>query len=158
PGVGDDGGVGAGDQRVVIPVGLLAAVGGDVAVGQIEVEQAVVVEVAELRPPAPTAALDVENIGLVLVANVRAGGVFLGHPEVVALEPVARLGNVADVNGQAAVIEDVAETGVHAALGGLGDARALADLDEVLALLVGVQLGDPVVVGQEQVGIAAAAQ
>src|SRR5262249_39653020 len=99
---------------------------------------AVVVEVAELRPPAPTAALHVEDVRLVLVADVVAGRVRLRHPQVVALEQVNRLGDVADVDGEAALVEDVAEAGVHAALAGLGDAGTLADLDKALAFLVGV--------------------
>ena len=59
--------VGAGDLGIVEPVALVL-VGGDVAVGQVEVEQAVVVQIDELGAPAPAAQFDLHRVGQVHVA------------------------------------------------------------------------------------------
>ncbi len=97
-------------------------------------------------------------VGLVHEARVAARLVRPRHPQVVALEQVARLGNVAGVNRELAAVIHVAEADVHAALGRLGHAALLADLLVILTLAVGVQLGDAVVVGQIEVRVAAAGQ
>src|SRR5439155_17982066 len=51
-GVGDNRLGGPGHLGIVVPIGFLAAVRGDVAVGQVQVEKAVIVQIAKLRAPA----------------------------------------------------------------------------------------------------------
>ena len=155
-GVGDDGGVAARDLGEVVPVAALA-VERNVAVGEVEIEGAVVVEVAELGAEAPAAQLDAEVAGHVLVADGAGRGVFLGHPQVVALDEDAFFGDVGDVDRVLALVEDVADRDVHAAFGGEADAAGFACLVEALAV-VEVELGNAVVVGDEEVGVAGAAE
>ena len=95
----------AGDHAEVVPVAA-ALVGGDVAVGQVEVLRAVVVQVAELRAPAPAAEVDAEARRQVLVRRAWPSPLGLRrHPEVVALHEHARLGDVGHVDGETAVVE-----------------------------------------------------
>ena len=79
------------------------------------------------------------------------------HPQVVALDEDAFLGDVRDIDREAALVQDVADRRVHAALGRVADAGLAADLAEPAAL-VDEQLGHAVVVRDEQIGIAGAAQ
>src|SRR4030095_1096950 len=124
----------AGNERVFVPEAAIA-VSGDVAVGEYEVESAVVVEVTELRAPAPAAARHSERVGEVLIGRMAAGAVAIGHPEIVVLVEQTRLRDVADVDGASAVVEDVAKGDIHAALGFGAEPSLFADLDKALAVL-----------------------
>ena len=68
-------------------------------------------------------------------------------PEIVGLNEDAGLRDVRLVDRQSAVVEDIAEGGVHPALWRAAHASFGADFGEALALLVGEQLRDTVVVG-----------
>src|SRR5439155_15244770 len=112
----------------------------------------------ELGAPAPAANFHAEGVGLVQITQVVSGGAVPRHPEVVALEQDAALADVGDVDGELAFVVDVAETDVHAALGPLGDAAPLAHLFKLRSLVVGIEFGHAVVVGQEKVRVAGATQ
>ena len=101
----------------------------------------------QLQPPRSTPSADARFSN----SRRRACRARLRHPEVVGLHEHARLGDVGLVDREPAVVEDVAERRVHAALRRAADAAVAPDLDEPLAALIDVELGDAVVVGEEQV-------
>ena len=82
----------------------------------------------------------------------------LRHPQIVGLHEHARLGDVGLVDRQPAVVEHIAERRVHAALRRAPDVGLRADVHEPLATLVGVDLGDAVIVRQKQIRVAGAEQ
>ena len=81
-------------------------------------------------------------------------GARLRYPQVVGLHQHARLGDVGLVDREPAVVENVTERRVHPALRRPADAALAAGFDEPFAALIDEELGDAVVIGEEQVGIA----
>src|SRR5438045_2919992 len=154
--VADDRAVTAGDFREVVPITPLS-VERDVTVGQIEIQRAVVVQIAELSAEAPPAQLDAEVTRDVFVFRDGAHGTVLRQPQIVALNQDAVLRNVRNVNGIATAIENVAKGDVHPALRRESDAGLLAGFAES-PTFVQVELGDAVVVGNEEIGTTGAAQ
>src|SRR5262245_42275711 len=143
--------------RVVVPVADVP-VRRDVTVDQIDVLIAVVVQVAELRPPAPSAKLDAEVARQVVELQVLARSPRALNPQIVALYQHALFGDVRNIDRKIAAIERVADRRRHATLRREADARLLADLAELLAALVEEQFRDAVIVGDEQIGITRPAQ
>ena len=129
-GVADDGAVAARNFGKVIPVAAVA-VERDVAVGQVEVESSVVIQIAELRAETPAAEFDPEVARQVFVLDGVARCALLRHPQIISLDQNAVFRNVRNVNGISALVQDVAESGVHAALGGEAHAGLLARLREI---------------------------
>ena len=129
PGIGDDGAVAAGHLGKVVPVAPVA-VERDVAVDQIEIERAVVVQIAKLRAKTPAAEFDSEIARQILVLDGIARRSLLGHPQIVSLDQDAVFRNVGNVDRISALVEDVAEGGVHSALGGEAHAGLLAHFME----------------------------
>src|SRR5262249_43196764 len=123
-----------------------------------QVYEAVVVQIAELGAPAPASLGNSQAVGQVHVTQFVAGPVPLRHPQVIPLQQHSRLGDVGDIDGEVSLIVNVAETDAHAALGLISPPFFLADLDKLFAFLIGIDLIDPVVVGQPQVRVAGAAQ
>src|SRR5207244_495877 len=91
-------------------------------------------------------------------AQLVAGAAALGDPQVVPLRQKPRFGDVGGVDAEAARVVDIAEADAHAALGPIADLRWLAEIDELLAAVVGVELVDAVIDGQDEIGITGAAQ
>src|SRR5690606_28507371 len=83
-GIHDDATMPDGNFGEVVPVAGAVACR-HVTVGQIQVERAVVVEVAELRTPAPSPQVDAEHRGKVLVLDNAGPCTRLRHPQVVGL-------------------------------------------------------------------------
>ena len=153
--VGDDDLVAAGDLRVVVPVAVVLR-RRDVAVGEVEVEEAVVVEIAELRAEAPAAELDAHRARHVLVLR-QPRARRRSAPRGCCPGAGCLLRRCSRRRWRTALVEHVADRRVHAALRRVADAGFAADLAELPAL-VDEQLRDAVVVGDEEVGIAGAAQ
>ena len=86
-----------------------------------------------------------------------AGGSVLRHPQIVALDQNAVFGDVRNIDRVLALIENIAEGDVHAALGREADAGLLAHFVEPLAV-VKVKFRNAVIVGDKQVGMPGAAQ
>src|SRR5262245_19834687 len=155
--VGNDRRVAARYFRVVVPVAGVP-VRRDVAVDQIDVLIAVVVQVAELRAPAPSAELDAELARQVVELQVLARSPRAWDPQIVALYQHALFGDVRNIDRKVAAIERVADRRRHPALRRVTDARLFPDLAKLLAALVEEQLRDAVIVGDEQIGITRSAQ
>src|SRR5262249_33750730 len=119
---------------------------------------AVVVQVAELRPPAPSADLDAEVARQVVELQVLARSSYAWNPQVVALNQHALFRDVRDVDGEVAAIERVADRRRHPALRREADACLFAGLAKLLAALVEEQFRDAVIIGDEQIGITRSAQ
>ena len=75
----------AGDFRKVIPVAFVA-IERDVAVGEIEIERAIVVEIAELRAETPSADFHAEIARQVVILNSVARRAFFRNPQIVPLD------------------------------------------------------------------------
>ena len=155
-GVANDGAVAAGDFRKVVPVAAVP-VERDVAVGQIEVERAVVIQIAELRAETPAAEFDSEIARQIFVLDGVARRSLLRHPQIISLDQDAVFGNIGNVDGVSALVEDVAKGGVHSALGREAHAGLFAHFMKALAVIE-IELGNSVVVGDKQIGMPGAAQ
>ena len=90
-----------GDLGEVVPV-VHIAIGGDVAVDEIEIERAVVVEIAKLSAETPAAHLDVHRAREIVVAQSIAARSFARHPEIVPLNQHAFFRDVRNVDRIAA--------------------------------------------------------
>src|SRR5439155_16374606 len=111
----------------------------------------------ELCAEAPAAQLDTEIARDVFVLRHRLRRAFFRQPQIVALNQDAVLRNVRNVYGVAPAIQDVAERDVHPAFRREAHAGLLAGFAEAIAV-VQVELGDAVVVGDEEVGATGFAQ
>src|SRR5262245_28486875 len=151
PRVGDDRRVAARDFRVVVPVAGVP-VRRDIAVDQIDVLIAVVVQIAELRPPAPPADFYAEVARQVVKLQVLARSPRAWNPQIVALYQHALFGDVRNIDRKVAAIERVADRRRHPALRREADARLLADLAELLAAVVEEQFRDAAIIGDAQIG------
>src|SRR6202022_3105654 len=98
----------------VIPI-TFGPAEGDIAVGEIEIQVAIVIQIAELRAEAPATQFHAHIPGQIFVLQGRP---LLGHPEIVALDQHSLLGDVRDVDGILALVQDVSIGNVHPALGG----------------------------------------
>ena len=155
--IGDDRGVAARHLREIVPVAAVA-IRRDIAVGQIEIEVPIVVQIAELRAETPAAEFDAHGARQIFILEVLSRRPGFRHPEVVPLQEDAGFGDVRDIDGKLALIENVTDRRVHPTLGRKTNARLFADFAETYAAVVEIQLRDAVIVGNEQVWIAAPAQ
>src|SRR5271154_4299473 len=155
-GVVDDSAVSAGNFGKVIPI-TLVAIQRNVTVGQIQIQRAIVIQIAELRAKTPTADFHAKIARQIFVLKLVSAGAFFGHPQIISLNEHAFLGNIGNVNGVAALIENIAKAGVHSAFGSETDAGLFAGFMEALAV-VDIKFGDAVIVGDEQVRVPSAAQ
>src|SRR6266496_2141951 len=154
--VANDGGVAAGNLGEVIPI-IAVAIQGNVAIGEIQIQGAVVIQIAELCAEAPTAQFDAQIARQVLIFQAIATCSFFGHPQVVALDEHAVFRNIGNIHREIAAIEDVSEGYIHSALGGKADAGLFAYFAETVAL-VEIEFGNAVVIGDEKIGAAGSAQ
>ena len=107
-GVVDNGAVSAGNLGKVVPVAAIA-IERDVAVGQIQIQRAVVVQIAELRAETPAAEFDAKIARQIFKLQLVAARSLFRHPQIISLNQHAFFGNVRDVHGVAALVEDVAK-------------------------------------------------
>ena len=134
PGISDDGAVAGGHFGKIVPVAP-TAIERDVAVGEEEINVAIVIQIAELSSEAPAAQFDTERVCHVGIVERITGSSILGYPEIVALNQDSGLGDIGDVDGVFILVEDVAKGDVHAALGRETDAYFFAHLAEALAIV-----------------------
>src|SRR5262245_10520016 len=154
--VGDDRRVAARYFRIVVPV-TGVPVRRDITIDQVDVLIAIVVQIAELRAPAPAADLDAQVASQVVELQIGTRSPQARNPEVIALNEHALFGNVRDVYRKVSAIEHVTDRRRHPALRRETDAGFLPDLAKLLAAFIEVQFRDPVIVGDEQIRIARAA-
>src|SRR5450755_4619481 len=155
-GVVDDGAVATSDPGKVVPV-TFVVIERNVSVGEIQVQRAIVVQIAELRAKTPATELDAKIPRQILVLEFVAAGAFFGHPQIISLDEHPVFRNVGNINGVAALIENIAKTRAHSALGCEADAGLFADFVKALAV-VEVQFGNAVIIRYEQIGVAGATQ
>src|SRR5262245_54375145 len=155
--VGDDRGVAARHFRIVVPV-TGVPVRRDIAVDQVDVLIPVVVQIAELRSPAPAADLDAQVARQIVELQGLARSPRARNPEVVALKQHAFLRDVRDVDRKIAAIEHIADRRRHPALRRKTDAGLITYLAKLLTAVVEEQLRDAVIIGDKQIGITRSAQ
>ncbi len=73
------------------------------------------------------------------------------------MEEDALFGNVGGIDGELALIENVTDRSVHPTFGSKTNPRFFTHLAKPSAAFVEIQLGDAVIVGNEQVWVAGAA-
>ena len=152
--IGDDRGVATRHLREIVPV-ISFSIRRDIAIGQIQIEVPIVVQVAKLRAKTPAAELDAHGARQIFILEVLSRRAGFRHPEVVPLQEDALFGDIRHINGKLALIENVTDRSVHATLGRKTHTRLFADFAETCATLVEIQLRDAVIVGNEQVWIPA---
>src|SRR5262249_45522781 len=103
---------------------------------QIDVLVSVIVQIAELRAPAPTADFDTEVARQIVEFQALARTPSARNPQVVALNQYALFGDVRDVDRKVATIEHIANRRCHPALRRKADARLFADFAKLLAAVV----------------------
>src|SRR5689334_8990770 len=155
-GVGNDRRVAAGDLREVVPV-VLISIKGDVTIDEIEIERAVVIQIAKLRAETPAADLDVHRAREIIVLDRFAARTVARHPEIVSLDQNSLFRNVRNVDRITSLVENVAHRRTHPALRREAHSGLVADFVK-LSAIVEIQLRDPVVVGDEKIGMTVSAQ
>src|SRR6476646_5197435 len=88
----------------------------NVAVHLIEVEETIVIQIAELPSKGPSTQFDAHRIGHIVEFQIAAGRGGRRHPEIVALHQHAFFRYVRNENTVPALIEDIADGGRHSAL------------------------------------------
>src|ERR1051325_2621742 len=147
--VGDDRRVAARDLREVVPV-ILIAIERDVAIHEIEIERAVVVQIAKLRAKTPATNLDVHCARHILVLNRVAIWKLARHPEIVSLDQNSFFRDVGNVDRISTLIQNITDRSVHAALRRETNSTLFTGFVKLPAV-VDVQLRDPVMMRDEQI-------
>src|SRR5580698_3348639 len=151
--VANDRAVAAGHFCKVVPVAALA-VERDIAVYEIKIEIAVIIQIAKLRTKAPSTELYTKVTRKVVVFERRAS---LRNPEIVALNQHAFLRDIRNIDGKLSLIEDVAEGNIHPALGRKAHSSFFAAFVKV-STVIEIKLRDAVVIRDEEIGMSGTAQ
>src|SRR5579871_598179 len=146
----------AGNFREVVPV-IAIWIERNITVGEEQVEIAIIVQIAELRPETPASNFHSQIASQVFIFQIVSRSPFLWHPEIIPLNKHAVLRDVAHIDGIFAAIENIAERGIHAALGSEADSSLLTHFPEA-PCFVEVQFRNAVVVRDKQIQMTGSSQ
>src|SRR5277367_2595281 len=150
----DDGAVSPGNFGKVVPVAAIV-VERNITVGQIQIQRAIVVQIAELRAETPAADFDAKVSRQILKLYLVAAGALFRHPQIIPLNQHALFGNVRNVYRITPLVENVAKAGAHSALRCESDARLLAYFVEALSIIE-IKFRHAVIIRDEKIGVARA--
>ena len=140
--------------RKIVPV-IPTSVCRNISIGQNDIQRPIVVQISKLRAKTPPTQIHAHRPGQIFKPQ---GLVSHGHPQIIPLNENTRLRYIGLVNCQISSIQHIAKCGIHTALRLAPHPGLFSHLDKPLSALVHIQLGNPVIIGQKQIGKSRAVQ
>ena len=140
--------------RKIVPI-IPTSICRNIPIGQNEIQCPIVVQIPKLCAKTPPAQINAHCPGQIFKPQGLAPQ---GHPQIIPLNENTSLRNIGLVNCQISSIQHIAKCGIHTALRLPPHPGLFSHLAKPLSALVHIQLGNPVIIGQKQIGKPGAVQ